>query len=262
VTEAEFCVVCGSTGRELVDGVCAECAADRTPLVAAPERAVVVLCPTCGSRQVKDHWERPNSSTMLTAEDLTPILKVHPEAGLRRVRWEEVSATGTVHEMLGTADVVFRGARRSVPVPLSVRIEHRTCTDCSRKSGRYYTAILQLRGPEEGRAEKAAPLRARLDAAWKEVMREARSDWRKAVSWREELPEGWDVFFTETIAARSVARLIEQRYGAAFKQSASLFGRKDGRDVYRVTFLVRIPPPEPTPAPTTARTRGAEPLQP
>ncbi len=262
MSDGEFCVVCGATGRALVDGVCGECAADRTTLVSAPERAVVVICPHCGARQVKDHWERENSSSLLTADDLTPLLRIDPEASVRRVRWEERAATGTVHDFVGAADVGFRGARRTVEVPLSVRIEHRTCPDCSRKSGKFYTAVLQLRGPEEARPERAPALRARLDAVWTALMREARPDWKKAVSWREELPEGWDVFFTETLAARAVARVAQQKFGAALKQSASLFGRKDGRDVYRVTFCLRFPRPAAAPVPTGAGARRAAPLEP
>ncbi len=262
MAEKEFCVVCGRTGRPLVDGVCADCAADRTVLVSAPARGVVVLCPTCGARLVKDHWERENSSPVLSSEDLAPFLRVHPEAGIRRVTWEEGPSTATVRELVGTADASFRGVRRSVRVPLSVRLEHRTCPECSRKSGRYYTAVLQLRGPEERRLEKATALRTRLDAAWTTVLRDARSDWKRAISWREALPEGWDIFFTDTIAARSVARLAQQRLGAEFKQSASLVGRKDGRDVYRVTFLLRIPRPAPVAAPAAPVRRSAARLEP
>ena len=257
--EGEFCVVSGATGRPLVDGVCADCAADRTKLVSAPQRAVVVMCPHCGARQVKDHWERSGASPLLTAEDLNPFLEIHPEVGLRRVRWEELSATATVRDLVGAAHVVFRGAARDVEIPLSVRIEHRTCPECSRKSGRYYTAILQLRGPAEGPPEKAVALRARLDAEWSALLREARPDWRKAASWREELPEGWDCFFTETLAARSIARIAKQKFGASVKESASLFGRKNGQEVYRVTFCLRFPRPET--GPKSSSGRGTPPLE-
>jgi nonsense-mediated mRNA decay protein 3 len=240
---AEFCVVCGATGRVLVDGVCAECAIDRTPLVTAPQRVVVVICPTCGARPVGTRWERSGSSSLLTADDLNPHLKIHPEVGLRRVDWEEISTTPTVRQFEGHARVAFRGAERTVPITLSVRIDHRTCPDCSRKSGRYFTATLQLRGPAEGPFEKAPALRARLDAEWVRLVHEARPDWRRAVSWTEPLPEGWDCFFTDTLAARGMARLAKQRFGASLKESATLFGRKDGRDVYRVTFCLRFPRP-------------------
>ena len=257
--DGEFCVVCGATGRPLTDGVCPECAADRAPLLSVPERAVVVICPHCGAREVGAQWERAGASPLLTAEDLVRFLRVPDEVGVRRVRWEETSATGTVRELTGTADVVFRGVPRTVDVRLSVRTEHQTCTDCSRKSGRYYTAVLQLRGGLERANEKSAALHARLDGTWSSLLAESRPDWRKAVSWREELPEGYDVFFTQTLAARAVAKLAKQKFGARIKESATLFGRKDGQDVYRVTLCLRFPRGVAAPAPGAAPRASVEP---
>jgi nonsense-mediated mRNA decay protein 3 len=237
----EFCVVCGATGRPLTDGVCAPCAADRTPLVRAPEHAVVIICPHCGARKAGASWKRAGASPLLTAEDLTPLVAAHPEAAVRGIHWEEKSSTATVRDLVGTARVRFRGIEREVPVELSVRTEHQTCTDCSRKSGRYYTAVIQLRGDSERLREKPPALRARLERIWTQIMSEARPDWRRSVSWQEDLPEGWDVFFTDTLAARAVAKVGKQKFGASIKESATLFGRKDGQDVYRVTFCLRFP---------------------
>ncbi len=241
MADGEFCVVCGRTGRPLVDGVCADCAADRTELVTAPLRGTVVVCPHCGAREVGGHWERAGASRLLTAEDLAPFLRIHPEVGVRRVRWDETNATATVREFLGHADVVFRGVPRTVDVPLSVRLLSRSCPDCSRTSGRYYTAILQLRGPTERRLERSADLRARLARVWDRVVADARPEWRRAVSFDEARPEGIDVYLRETLPARSIARLAKQKFGASVTESASLFGRKDGHDVYRVTFCLRFP---------------------
>lgn len=241
MSEGEFCVVCGATGRPLVDGVCAECAADRTRLLSAPKRAEVTVCPTCGARKRGAHWERAGSSPVLTAEDLSPFLEIPEEVGVRRVQWDETVVTATVREFVGRARVRFRGIERDVEVPLSVRTVHTTCPDCSRKSGRYYTATLQLRGPADGPSEKPIALRARLEEEWTRLVREMRPDWRDAVSWREELPEGWNCFFTDTLAARAVAKLAKQRFGASLKESSSLVGRKNGQDLYRVTFCLRFP---------------------
>jgi len=256
MNEGEFCVVCGATDRPLVDGLCAQCASDRTVLVRAPKRAEVVICPTCGARQVGSHWERAGASQVLSAEDLNPLLEVAEGVGIRRVRWDETAATATVRELVGHARVRFRGIERDVDVPLSVRIVHRTCPECSRKSGRYYTATLQLRGGLDGPSEKAVPLRARLEKEWTQIVREMRPDWRKAVSWREERPEGWDVFFTDSLAARAVARLAKQKFGASIKESSSLVGRKNGQDLYRVTFCLRFSRPDaPLPDRTAERAR-------
>jgi nonsense-mediated mRNA decay protein 3 len=241
MSDGEFCVVCGATGRALTEGVCAPCAAERTTLLSAPEHGVVVICPHCGARKRGAKWEREGASPLLGAEDLAPFLTIHPEVGIRRIHWEETSATATVRELTGTADVVFRGTPREVQVRLSVRTEHQTCTDCSRKSGKYYTAVLQLRGGLERANEKSAALHARLDGTWTALMMESRPEWRKSISWREELPEGYDVFFTDTLAARGVAKVGKLKFHATIKESATLFGRKDGQDIYRVTFCLRFP---------------------
>lgn len=245
MSEGEFCVVCGATGRSLVDGVCAPCAAGRTVLVRARRHARVTICPHCGAREVGGHWERSGASRLLSAEDLSPFLEVHPEAGVRRMRWEETAATSNQRELVGQAHVVFRGIERDVDVPLTVQVVGRSCPDCSRKSGRYYTAILQLRGATGDRSEKPRGLRERLAETWGDLLKESRPEWRRAVSWQEERPEGWDVYLTETVPARAMARLAKQRFGATVKESASLFGRKDGHDVYRVTFSLRFPRADP-----------------
>jgi NMD protein affecting ribosome stability and mRNA decay len=38
-----------------------------------------------------------------------------------------------------------------------------------------------------------------------------------------------------------VARFAKTRLGAQLKESATLWGRKNGKDVYRVTFCLRVP---------------------
>jgi 60S ribosomal export protein NMD3 len=244
MSAGEFCVVCGRTGGPLTDGLCADCAADRLSLVSVPDHAEVVICPTCGARLLGRHWERAGASSVLGAEDLAPFLRFHPEVGLRTVAWEELRSTATTRDLLGRARIVFRGIGREVELRLSVRTIHRTCPACSRRSGKYYTAIVQLRGSGDDREERARELRSRLENIWDGILAEARKDWTAAFSWREELPEGWDCFFTETLAARSVARLARQHFGARITESASLYGRKDGHDLYRVTFCLRFPRPD------------------
>lgn len=239
---AEFCVVCGRTDRPLVEGVCADCFADRHPLVEAPGRPTVVLCPTCGARKVGEHWERAGASpTLLTAEDLNPLLTLHAEVGVRRVRWQEVSADPILRTYHGEADVRFRGTERAVPVELTLKIQHRTCPECSRRSGRFFTSVIQLRGPAGRLRLPARDLREALRVPFEGLLHDTPKTWREALSWKEELPEGWDYYLTDTTSARALARHAKARLGAKLTESATLWGRKDGRDVYRVTFCLRLP---------------------
>lgn len=238
---AEFCVVCGRTVPGIVDGVCPDCYAGRHPLIATGPRPTVTLCPTCGARLVGSHWERRGAASLLTPEDLLPLLVLHPEVGIRTVRWEESGRNPLLRELRGTFALRFRGTERELAVPFEVHIIHRTCPECSRRSGHYYTARIQLRGPEGRRSGPAAELRQRLAALFDALAPEFRDEWKEALSWKEALPEGWDYYLTDTLAARAVARLLKERLGGELKESASLYGRKDGHEVYRVTLRLRVP---------------------
>lgn len=237
----EFCVLCGRTGLPLTNGVCAECEASRRTLVSVPPQVSITICPTCGAREVGRHWERAGSSALLGSQDLGRFLLPDEEVALRKVDWQETGANPMLKGIHGDAHVRFRGLERIVPVDFTAKVVHRTCPDCSRRSGHYYTALIQLRGPEGGSRRKAPELRDRLAQIWDATIPSARADWRGHHSWTERKPEGWDHFFTETLAARGVARLFKDRFGAEIKESASLHGRKDGQDLYRVTFAVRLP---------------------
>jgi nonsense-mediated mRNA decay protein 3 len=237
----EFCVSCGRTDRPLVDGECADCFAKRVTLVTAPERPSIVICPTCGSRRIGQHWEPSDAGERLTAADLTPLLVPHPEAAIRRADWTELSGSPMQRDLEGTVALRARGAELIARVRFTLKVEHRTCPECSRRSGKFYTARIQLRGGVDDPRESARARRDRLEADWNRVLPQAKPAWRNALSWAEPLPEGWDFYLTDTLAARSLARLVKQRLGAELKESATLWGRKDGHDVYRVTICLRVP---------------------
>ncbi len=242
--DGEFCVVCGRTGLPLVDGVCAGCFLDSHVLVRGHGQPDVVVCPTCGARKVGNHWERSGANpSLLTSEDLNPLLEVDPEVGIRRVRWTEVSRDAVQRSYQGEAEIRFRGQERTVPVELSVKLRAYTCPECARKAGRFYTAIIQVRGPSERLRGPPKLLRERLEAAFEGMLPNTKAEWRKALSWREELPEGFDYYVTDTLAARAIARFAKDRLGASLKESATLWGRRNGEDVYRVTFRLRLPDP-------------------
>jgi nonsense-mediated mRNA decay protein 3 len=53
--------------------------------------------------------------------------------------------------------------------------------------------------------------------------------------------EGLDFFLSEKGAALSIAKKIQEQFGGDFKQSASSAGMKDSRQIYRMTYLIRLP---------------------
>ncbi len=255
-------MVCGRTDQPLREGVCPNCDAGRRTLVRVADLPQVTICPTCGSRKERDRWLPSDSGRFLGAEDLNRFLEPAEDVGIRRAHWTELGAEANTRTYSGNVDVRYRGLERSVPVELRVRWIAQNCPDCSRKAGHFFTAQIQLRGPEGRLPPGARHLRERLRLAWESIWPEGRDEWRTAFSFTEERPEGWDLYLTDTLAARGWAKLMKSRLGATTKESSSLYGRKDGRDVYRTTICVRLPMPEPAaplaPAPASRHRRPLE----
>jgi len=198
---SEFCVVCGRTDRPLEEGVCPDCSAERTRLVWVEGHPSVEVCGSCGARKVGQHWDRRGASpTLLTTDDLTPLLSLHPDVGVRRVRWSETEGDAAQRVYLGEVDLRFRGTERTVTVELPVRLRSVTCPECSRRTGHFYTAVIQARGTSERLRGSSALLRERLEKAFEGVvLPDAKKEWREAFSWREPLPEGWDYYLLNTL---------------------------------------------------------------
>lgn len=124
--------------------------------------------------------------------------------------------------------------------PLTVRIRHNTCEICSREAGGYYEAILQIRA--EQRKFTDAELNA-LRSAVETMVGQYQEGGKRGlfITDFDEKREGLDFFLSEKGTAFSIAKRVQEQFGGDFKQSASSAGMKDSRQVYRMTYLVRIP---------------------
>ena len=55
------------------------------------------------------------------------------------------------------------------------------------------------------------------------------------------LPEGADVYIGSSTCGRQASRAIVDEFGGTVTEAPKLVGCKDGKDLYRITFAVRLP---------------------
>ncbi len=218
------CVICG---RESEDILCGECAAERLRL-AVLDTIEIVECSRCGSYRIGGRWRRVSFKEALE------------DAIFRNVR---VAEGFRVRELkIGSSEVVFLGSfgGHSVEyrVPLSYRVRRATCQKCSRQSGGYYEAIVQLRA--EGRKlseEEIATAKKVIES-----ILEAEAENEKAFLTKvQERREGIDFYLGSRDVGRKISYRISAELGGKVVESKKLHTRIDGRDVYRFTYLVRLP---------------------
>jgi len=96
--------------------------------------------------------------------------------------------------------------------------------DLTGKHHLYYESTLQLRNISQ----------EILDFAYQEIQRVG-----MRISKETFLDEGADLKLTDKNLTRALGKKLQSIYGGEFKETISIFGRKDGQEIYRTTVLFR-----------------------
>ncbi len=234
-----FCVECGAEGQELIGSVCRECYSKKHVWARLPDHVDVVLCAHCSSMQLGDAWKDIGSVVEGIETILRGAVELPEDARLVdiKVRLDELdprNLQATVAVRLSSHGVDFEREAGTV-----VRVKRGSCKECSKKMGSYYEAVLQVRASgrsmdEDMEDEVEAFVRSKTDA----MRKGSRCVF---VSRIERVRGGLDFYFSTAQAARTVARELQETRCAEYKESSSLWGKRAGEELSRMTYLVRLP---------------------
>ena len=233
-----FCVECGKEG-ETYDGLCAECHLKRRRFVSLPEVLDVQVCGECFAVRIGKKWMDALSIEKAIQMGLEDVLVKGKSVGEARLKVELTERDA--RNYLAEADVEFEAGNFSASksFKVNVRLKKDTCQRCGKKSGHYYEAVIQLRGPPEDYGP------SRLEAAREIIVSKVEKLGGQSrsifISKEERTHGGYDFYLSSNTTAKAIARDLTRMFGASSKTSDSLAGRKDGQDLVRMTYLVRIP---------------------
>ena len=204
-----------------------------------PEFTDVTVCAHCSSFLIGERWMEMNSvkdaaDNLLRSSLSTPEGVAVAAFDVALDEKDERTFEATV-----TLELVVGGHQFQRQLMSTVRVRRASCTECSKQKGSYFEAIIQVRGDSraldaDGMEGIQRIVHARIDAI--------RADAREVFISRAERVKGGLDFYISTIqSARIVARELQELYSAEYGESPSLWGRKGGQEVHRVTFLVRLP---------------------
>ncbi len=233
-----FCVECGKEG-DLIGSLCEECYSKKHLHATLPEHVDVTICAHCSSVKTERGWESVGSMKEAAEMAIEQAITVSDDARVTemRVALSERDERNLAAEVGVTLSAHGREFRRDLST--SVRLKRGACNECSKQMGSYYEAILQVRGPERSLAENDLRDVERMVKTRVESMR--KSSREVFISKIDRVKGGLDFFFSTIPAARAVAKELQEVLCAEYKESSSLWGRKDGKEVNRMTYLVRLP---------------------
>jgi nonsense-mediated mRNA decay protein 3 len=243
-TSSLFCPRCGK--ETVQEGLCEACFLEKYVVFKVPQVMEVTICSQCPSYKVGELWV---STKLKTYEELA---KKSADRNLRlaldinkEVRKPGIHITSdffnpNILRAHVTVEGAIEGRSVSTEADVEVRIRKESCNVCSRISGGYYEAIIQIR------AKDRLPTKAELKRSLKiadDIMAKAEKagDRLAFVSDVFELPEGTDIYIGSTTSGRQIARAIADDMGGTIIESPKLVGAREGKGLYRVTFAVRLP---------------------
>jgi len=233
-----FCVECGKEGPIFRDGSCITCYLKNKQFTKGPAYLDIYVCARCNGYKFKNTWLIEPFDAVLHRY-IKETFTVSPE--LRNVRTttaykekdKTIQCTVTFTGQIDDQEIVEEH-------PLTVRLRRETCEVCSRQAGGYYEATLQIRSDKRKLTDDELMMFRELVGRFVDSTF-AKGNTALFITDVVEEKGGIDFYLSEKGSAFNLAKKLYEQFGGELKQSNKNVGMKDSRQVYRMTYLVRLP---------------------
>lgn len=226
---------CAECGSESEYTVCGMCMIKRIEPLKVPAVVELTVCSICGAKRL-DRWKDVSLEEAIDYE-IEKNIFLHEE--VEPISYDFYSYGS---DESGKYVFEFEGKIRdytfSQQLFFEVRFHRISCDKCSRQAGGYYEAIIQIR------AENRDLMRDELERIGEIIgnnVEKQRENQRAFVTKIEERKEGVDIYIGDKRLAKKIANAIIREFGGTLTESSKIAGRRDGRDIYRFTYSVRLP---------------------
>jgi len=233
-----FCVECGREGQIFRDGTCLSCYLKTHTFTKGPKIIDIPICPHCGSYKYKNTW-----ISELFGDVLRRFIKNNFQIS------KELENVDINSECVETKEGVpckvfisgFIGNEQITEEhELLIRFERVVCDVCSRRFGGYHEAIVQIRADNRKLTDNELN---NIKITVESLIEDLRAKGNRALFIADIAKEhgGLDFYISEKGAGLVIAKKIQEQYGGEIKQSAKNIGMKDSKQLYRMTYLIRLP---------------------
>lgn len=205
-------IICPKCGRDSdsVPFIDAFCVDDYPVKVECPRKLEVLTCKSCGMMFLKGEW-MPSNPNKIAAYLVS------------KCKGDFADATYDIDRQIMTFLIVKGESKIKIERPVILEKTTTTCPRCSRISGGYFEAIIQLRGDPKKVERTAASIMKKLPG-------------KTFISKTEEKDGGIDIYAG---SSKAVIQLMGEM-GIRTLISKKLVGRDEGKQLYRTTFLMRL----------------------
>jgi len=231
-----FCVECGTEGTT-TDGLCATCFAERHRVLDPLPHLDVSRCAQCESWRLGSGWVRTDlgdAVRVLLSERIKSRDPFESVAFTFRTRAEDPNNFALEVRALG----VYGALRQSEDFRTRLRVKPSRCDTCAKERSHYYVGILQVRGT----GRELTPSEIRDIRTFVMVRVDRARDTGEFVSKIDTTEGGLDFYVSTNAFTKVLAREVAHSFGGTVSSSPKLFGKRGGKEIFRVTSLVRLAP--------------------
>ena len=218
----KFCPACGKETEKLYRGLCEKCRKKKEVLATIPEKIKIRVCKDCGKLEGADRLD-------LKKDNLRKIVEREIEINgeLRELKIEKINkGIKNIKLKITVSGKLGSGVKKEEVLETTIQIKERLCETCGKIRGGYYEGVIQIRSEDIKKAEKVTKkLMKMIDKGGHITKVTARKN-------------GFDIYMSpKKIMNRIVGEIKNTK---EIKRSYSLVTKKDGKDLYRNTVLVRL----------------------
>lgn len=237
--QGSFCPKCGKPSETA--GLCNQCRVGKTPWFTCEQRVKSTNCPSCGATKTVNTW----TDTAVERADLGPEIAksaVHFHPDVKKPSIEVTIRDLTLNR--SRASLVIRGVLYKEPVEGTCTVEilwHREqCDRCNRISGSYYEGVVQVRA--EGRIPSTFEIQTAASVAQQiEDNLQAGGERLSFISDMNQIHDGIDIIIGSQHIGLLISQGIVAQLGGRYTTHPKLVGEKNGRQLFRITYSVRLP---------------------
>lgn len=234
-----FCPKCGKLSE--TDGLCMSCRAGDTPWAVCDTRVAMTHCPSCGATKQVNTW----TDTEREQADIAPELArsavhFHPDVKKRSIAVDVRDISPNRSRAYLTISGTLYGVSMDKTCTVELVWHKEQCDRCNRITGNYYEGIVQVRADERD----VSPFELQSVAALANQIEETLISGGERLSFISDLTENRDGLDI-TVGSQHIGLMIVQgitaQFGGRYTTHPKLVGEKNGRQLFRITYLVRLP---------------------
>ncbi|HLC36965.1 MAG TPA: 60S ribosomal export protein NMD3 [archaeon] len=232
----KFCPRCGKENLPFVGKICIDCFNETVDLIKVPERIEIPVSVKSGRIRVRGKWVEQSEKDLIEfVESKIKVKEIHnPKIQVKLFPQKDETSIVKI-KVFGEIDgVIIEQRKESKLFPL------KTQTDAEMRLGSdYFEGIIQVRGTKESTEKEFNSVKKKLREL---VFQHKEKDEMSQIIKEIEFKNGFDLHIGSRKGAKFAAKKLAEEIGTKVVDSAKLIGRDkmSGKDIYRVTFLVRI----------------------